>query len=71
MNDCLILIDSIRPEVAKIALMTVSELCSTLKKALDPIVESVIRIVANKCKEFPVFYIRVSSFNYFIFEKLC
>ena len=48
MNDCLILIDSIRPEVAKIALMTVSELCSTLKKALDPIVESVIRIVANK-----------------------
>ncbi len=28
--------------------MTVSELCLTLKKAVDPIVESIIRIVANK-----------------------
>lgn len=28
--------------------MTVGELCGTLKKAVDPIVEAVIRIVANK-----------------------
>ena len=60
MNDCLILIDSIRPEVAKIALMTVSELCSTLKKAFYPIVESVIRIVANNfCKSFLVYMINL------------
>ena len=42
------LVDSIKPEVAKVALMTVGELCKTLRKAVDPIVEPIIRIVANK-----------------------
>ena len=56
-----------RPEVAKIALMTIGQLCETLKKAVDPIVEAIIRVVSNKAgaKSISVFILDGSfaSFN--------